>query len=67
MALVKEIHYTEGPYKGGTVRIFDDAYRDASPEEIARRKKAIAEVALSIWHRRWQEHPELIEEEAIRI
>lgn len=66
MALIKEIHFTEGPFKGGTVRIFDDAYRGASPEEIARRRREAGVVALGIWNRRWAEHPELIEQEAER-
>lgn len=43
MALVKEIRYTEGPLKGATVRIFDDAYAGISPEELRRRREAIAQ------------------------
>lgn len=42
MALVKEIRFTEGPCKGGVARIYDDAYRDCTPEEIRRRKDAVA-------------------------
>lgn len=49
MALVKEIRFTEGPLKGGVVRIYDDDYRDCSPEEIQRRRAECARV-LEKWN-----------------
>ena len=40
MAVVKEI-----VMECGRVRIYDDAYRDASPEELERRREKIRQVA----------------------
>lgn len=40
MAIVKEFDV-----KGAHIRIADDCYRDASPEEIARRRKEINKMA----------------------
>ena len=46
MALVKEYHFPNG-----TVQIFDDAYRDASPEELRRRKEYAQRVAGEIMYK----------------
>lgn len=43
MAIVKEFDV-----KGAHIRIADDYYRDASPEEIARRRKEINKMAYRV-------------------
>lgn len=46
MALVKELII-----RGAKVQIFDDAYRDASPEELRRRKEYAQRVAGEIMYK----------------
>lgn len=49
MAIVKTYHYPNG-----TVHIADDAYKDATPEELKAREETMYRVANEIWLNAWK-------------
>ena len=54
MAVVEEYVITEGPARGAHVRILDDAYRDCTPEELARRQEEVNRVATRLLIRQFE-------------
>lgn len=53
MAIVKTYHYANG-----TVRIADEAYGAATPEELRAREETMYRVANEIWYNAWKREQE---------